>query len=84
MLWKMMGMKDFYRLLQLPIGVNFERRRNDRMQWLPVSIRDGKVFPLEYHGSAHIFSLASADAIAAIPFGITRLNIGELIDVRPV
>ena len=84
MLWKMMGVIDFYSILRLPMGTDYERRRSDRMQWLPVSIRDGKVFPLEYHGSAHIFSLASADAIAAIPFGVTKLNIGDLIDVRPL
>ncbi len=54
------------------------------MQWLPVQIRDGKVYPLEYHGSAHIFSLATAHAIAAIPLGITKLLTGDLIDVRPV
>jgi len=84
MLWKMMGVTDFYSILRLPMGTDYERRRSDRMQWLPVSIRDGKVFPLEYHGSAHIFSLASADAIAAIPFGVTKLNIGDLIDVRPL
>ena len=84
MLWKMMGVTDFYSILRLPMGTDYERRRSDRMQWLPVSISDGKVFPLEYHGSAHIFSLASADAIAAIPFGVTKLNIGDLIDVRPL
>jgi molybdopterin molybdotransferase len=54
------------------------------MQWLPVKIKAGKVYPLEYHGSAHIFALADADAIAAIPLGITELNEGDLIDVRPV
>jgi molybdopterin biosynthesis enzyme len=54
------------------------------MQWLPVEIREGKAYPLEYHGSAHIFSLATAHAIAAIPLGITNLNPGDLIDVRPI
>ncbi len=54
------------------------------MQWLPVQIRDGRVYPLEYHGSAHIFSLATADAIAAIPFGTTKLSAGDLIDARPI
>jgi molybdopterin molybdotransferase len=64
--------------------MDYQRKRTDRMQWLPVQIRDGKVFPLEYHGSAHIFSLATADAIAVIPLGITKLDKGDQIDVRPV
>ena len=84
MLRKMMGISDPVRCLHLPLGTDFHRKRSDRMQWLPVQIREGRVYPLEYHGSAHIFSLATAHAIAAIPFGITELTAGDLIDVRPV
>ncbi|MBP6871538.1 MAG: molybdopterin molybdotransferase MoeA [Bacteroidales bacterium] len=84
MLWKMMGIKDPVRNMILPFGGHYQRKRGDRMQWLPVKIKAGKVYPLEYHGSAHIFALADADAIAAIPLGITELNEGDLIDVRPV
>ena len=84
MLWKMMGVAEPVRSLQLPLGMDYQRKRSDRMQWLPVQIRNGKVFPLEYHGSAHIFSLATADALAAIPLRITELSAGDLIDVRPV
>jgi molybdopterin molybdotransferase len=84
MLLKMMGVKEPGQKLQLPLGTDYIRKRSDRMQWLPVQIRGGKVCPLEYHGSAHIFSLASADAIAAIPLGVTKLSAGDLIDVRPL
>jgi molybdopterin molybdotransferase len=52
------------------------------MQWLPVKIIGGLVFPLEYHGSAHIFSLAEAGALAAVPLGVTQLSAGDLVDVR--
>jgi molybdopterin molybdotransferase len=84
MLWKMMGVTDPVPSLLLPLGTAYHRKRSDRMQWLPVRIREGRVYPLEYHGSAHIFSLATAHAIAAIPFGITEFSAGDLIDVRPV
>ena len=84
MLWKMMGVAEPVRYLQLPMGVDYRRKRTNRLQWLPVEIRDGNVFPLEYHGSAHIFSLATAHALVAIPLGITDINAGELIDVRPI
>ena len=84
MLWKMMGMMEPARNLRLPLGQDYRRNRSDRMQWLPVQIRDGRVYPLEYHGSAHIFSMATADAIAAIPFGTTKLSAGDLIDARPL
>jgi molybdopterin molybdotransferase len=84
LLWKIMGVKQPVRSLRMPLGMDYQRKRTDRMQWLPVQLREGKVYPLEYHGSAHIFSLAIADAIAAIPLGITKLIKGDLIDVRPV
>jgi len=84
MLWKMMGMPDPFRNIRLPLGMDYQRKRTDRMQWLPVQIRDGRVYPLEYHGSAHIFALATADAIAAIPLGNNKLSAGDVIDVRPV
>jgi molybdopterin molybdotransferase len=81
---KIMGISEPITSMQFPFGTDYQRRRSDRMQWLPVQIRDGKVYPLEYHGSAHIFSLAKADALAAIPLGITNLSAGALIDVRPI
>jgi len=84
MLWKMMGVAEPVRYLRLPMGVNYRRKRTNRLQWLPVEIRDGRVYPLEYHGSAHIFSLATAHALVAIPLGITNINAGDLIDVRPI
>jgi len=84
MLWKMMGVQEPFRNLRLPLGLDYQRKRSDRMQWIPVQINDGKVYALEYHGSAHIFSLATAHAIAAIPLGITKLSAGDLINVRPV
>jgi molybdopterin molybdotransferase len=79
-----MGAEAPVRNIQLPLGTGYQRSRSNRMQWIPVRIIDGKVFPVEYHGSAHIFSLAGAHALAAIPLGITNLSTGDLIDVRPL
>jgi molybdopterin molybdotransferase len=84
MLYRMMGVQGPVRNLRLPLGTDYQRKRIDRMQWLPVQIRDGKAYPLEYHGSAHIFSLSTADALAAIPLGINKLSAGDLIDARPL
>jgi len=84
MICKMMGVNAPVKHMRLPLGADYQRKRNDRMQWLPVEIREGKVYPLEYHGSAHIFALAEAGGLAAIPLGTTHMNAGDLIDVRPV
>jgi molybdopterin molybdotransferase len=84
MLYKMMGMREPVKKIDLPLGVDYQRKRTDRLQWLPVNISDGKVYPLEYHGSAHIFSLATADGIMAVPLGKDQLSAGDIVDVRPV
>jgi molybdopterin molybdotransferase len=81
---KMMGDNVSYISLKLPMGEAYERKSQSRMQWLPVKIFDGEVFPLEFHGSAHIHSLVDADALAAIPIGISRLEKGEITDVRQI
>jgi molybdopterin molybdotransferase len=53
------------------------------MSWIPVTIsNDGKIHPIEYHGSAHVHSLTGADAIAGIPAGIKELKEGDLLNVR--
>jgi len=84
LLLKMMGMTRPLTGQRLPLGTEYHRKRKDRMQWIPVQLRDGKIYPLEYHGSAHIFSLAEADALAAIPLNVTDLSTGDLMDVRPI
>lgn len=84
MLYKMMGLRETVKKIDLPLGIDYQRKRTDRLQWLPVNISDGKVYPLEYHGSAHIFSLATADGIMAVPLGKAQLSAGDIVDVRPV
>ena len=43
---------------------------------------EGKVIPLEYHGSAHINALTNANGLISVPIGQTALKEGELVDVR--
>ena len=49
---------------------------------LPVNIIQGKIFPVEYHGSAHIHAYASAHGIISIDPGITEIKKGEPLHVR--
>jgi len=68
---------------RLPLGQDYTRRKSDRMSWVPVKISsEGKIYPMEYHGSAHVHSLAGADAIAGIPVGLKEIKAGDLLDVR--
>jgi molybdopterin biosynthesis enzyme len=49
---------------------------------IPVRIENGLVFPVEYHGSAHINAYGQAHGIITIEIGKTELVKGEIADVR--
>ena len=70
--------------LELPMGADFTRRKTKRMVWIPIDIRDGKVYPIEYHGSGHINSYAEADGIIALEINQSELKKGTIVNVRPV
>lgn len=70
---------------RLPAGEVFARKKADRMAWIPVRISpDGKVVAVEYHGSAHIFSLEKANGLIYFNVGQFRIEEGDLVDVRPI
>jgi molybdopterin biosynthesis enzyme len=68
--------------IKLPMGVEFARRNSARRQFIPVKIRQGEIFPLEYHGSGHIHALVEADGMISLPQGVLTLLKGEPTDVR--
>jgi len=71
--------------MKLEMGMDYSRRKSSRKSLLPVKIGDdGKVYPVEYHGSAHIHSYIFADGIVEIDINATLLRKGEVIDVRQV
>ena len=77
--------EPYARTYKLPLAIDYSRKRAERLGLFPVIVNDkGEVEPLEFHGSAHIFSLAKATGIAAIPLGVKELKKGELLDVRPI
>ncbi len=82
---KMMGSTKLPPLLRLPMGSEYKRRKSERKSFIPVNISaDGKVYPVEYHGSAHIHSYVFADGITHIEIGKDTLAIGEMVDVRQI
>jgi len=82
---KLMGITSLPNPIKLPMGAEYKRRKSRRKSFIPVTIsEDGKVFPVEYHGSAHIHSYVFADGITSIEIGKEKLEIGELVDVRQI
>lgn len=58
------------------------RKKSDRLAHFPVRLdADGKVRPVEYHGSAHIHAYAMADGFISIPIGTTEMRAGAAVRV---
>ncbi|NOQ24636.1 MAG: molybdopterin molybdenumtransferase MoeA [Bacteroidales bacterium] len=70
--------------IRMPIGVEYKRKNADRKIYFPVIIENGEVFPVDYHGSAHIHALAGAHGIIAMEIGKKELKKGEMIHVRQI
>jgi len=70
---------------RLPAGTEFSRKKTDRMAWIPIKISsEGRVVPLEYHGSAHIYALNQAQGLIYFEIGKKQIEEGEIVDVRPI
>jgi molybdopterin molybdotransferase len=81
-LLKMMGCYEEPEIFHLPLGITFKRKKSTRKSLIPVRIENGLVFPVEYHGSAHITAYTQAQGIITIDIGKTELVKGEIADVR--
>jgi molybdopterin molybdotransferase len=80
---KMMGHEWKLSEQNLPMAVRYERKSQDRMGWVPVTITGNmEVMPVEFHGSAHISALPEADGIFAIKAGTKSVEKGEIVRVR--
>jgi molybdopterin molybdotransferase len=83
-LFHMMGCSKEPLAFTLPMGTEFSRRRSERKSFIPVIMKDGSVFPAEYHGSAHINAFTLANGIMSMEIGINGVKKGELVNVRPL
>lgn len=67
------------------LAAEVRRRNSKRQAWLPVCLTAaGEAEVIEYHGSAHIHALCRADGFIVVPIGVSVLEKGALVDVRPV
>ena len=78
-----MGLTNFKKEIRCELASDFRRKRDSRLARIPVKINsNGKAEPIDYHGSAHINSLAFADGVISIPIGVNELKKGSIVDVR--
>lgn len=83
-LMKMMGYIGELPWMPMTMGKDYKRMKTERKSLIPVKIIDGEVFPVEYHGSAHINAWSAADGIISLKIGMTTLKKGEKVYVRQV
>jgi len=83
-LYKLMG--HDYRPLEVEVllGRAVRRKKAGRPSWIPVAIKDGKAFAVEYHGSAHFGALCGADGMVCISKGTAEIKEGTMVRVRRV
>ena len=80
-IYKLMGHDYAPQTFPLITGTDFKRKKSDRRSFVPVRFENGKVFPLEFHGSAHINALCFAQGIISFPVGVLEIKKGENVDV---
>ncbi|MBN2758356.1 MAG: molybdopterin molybdotransferase MoeA, partial [Bacteroidales bacterium] len=84
-IFNMMGYKFVPKNIKMPLEKDYTRKNPNRMSWIPVVLTEnGTILPIEYHGSAHLNSIAYADGFIAIPVGVNTLKKGEIIHVRQI
>lgn len=69
---------------RLPAGMDISRKKSERKGIIPVTIKNDEVYPVEYHGSAHINAYSEAKGMIIMEPGIKEIKKGELIYVRQI
>lgn len=84
-LLKMMGQEFQARYVSAPLEKSILRKRTERQSWMPVAFTpSGTVMPVEYHGSAHINALCTADGLLCVPVGVGEIKQGSMVQVRQI
>ena len=82
-LYRLMGHDYRHRNIQMPLDEPIKRRKIKRQSWIPVVITEaGTVKPVEYHGSAHINALCSADGLISLDVSVAEIKKGTAVQVR--
>ena len=66
------------------LAKSIKRRDSDRVEFLPVRVAGDDVFPIEYHGSAHLSALSDTNGLLRIEQGINQIENGTEISVRRI
>jgi molybdopterin molybdotransferase len=81
----MTGCRAAARHIELPLRGGFTRRKSERLEYVPCQVTvEGDLQQVEFHGSAHLQALSTADGFFAVPRGVTELRAGERVRFMPI
>jgi len=83
-LYRRMGFEWTPSMQRGTLAERISRRSTERTEFLPVRLREGRVWPVGYHGSAHVNALGDADGLVRVEKGVGAVEKGTVIDVRPL
>jgi len=83
-LYRAMGLAYHPLLVRARLTGTLRRRRTERVEYRPVRLSGGEIFPVPYHGSAHLNVLAEANALVRFEQGVKVLQEGEELDARSI
>lgn len=81
LIYKFMGHNYKFPFVTSKLMSGKERKKNDRMQFFPVKLVDGGALPIEFHGSAHIAGLTTADGFAYFKIDQKIIKEGDEVHV---
>jgi len=82
---RMTGAQPPVREIRLRLNRDFSRRRIDRLEFVPARLdNDGTISAVEFHGSAHLSAVLSADGFFQAPIGAAKLKAGDEVVFSPL
>jgi molybdopterin molybdotransferase len=68
-------------VVYLPLAQDYKKPSTDRVEYVPCKIQaDGTLFPIAFHGSAHLTVLLNCDGFFAVPVETNGLKCGEKVE----
>ncbi len=84
LLLRMMGHEWQPLVIKGTMSQEIQRKRSERSAYYPVVYKDGQVYPIPYHGSAHIHALTKANGLICLPRGQEKIATGSTVYVRQI
>ena len=73
------------RQIRLPLAQPLRRRKDDRLEFFPAAMTDdGRVEPVQCHGSAHLLAFGQAHGLLQMPIGAAEMSAGESVVFTPL